>query len=57
MSEEVPDKEFVFLNEFQYDAQAKEWMPWFDFEKFLGEVPVARPKNRGGNTSRATLRF
>ena len=49
--EELLDKELVFLNDFEYDASARDWMPWFYFKNFLegGSVTVARPKNRGGN--------
>jgi hypothetical protein len=53
--EDILDKELVLLNDFEYDAEAKKWMPWFYFKNFLegpcgGSIPVARPKNRGGNT-------
>ena len=43
--------EVVFLNDFEYDAKAKDWMPWSYFKNFLegGNVKVARAKNRGGN--------
>lgn len=49
--EDLLGKEVVFLNDFEYDAGAKEWMPWSYFKNFLegGVVTVARPKNRGGN--------
>lgn len=49
--EDLPGKELVFLNDFEYDASAKDWMPWSYFKNFLegGDVKVARPKNRGGN--------
>ena len=51
--EEILDKEMVFLNDFEYDDAAKKWMAWSYFKRFLegGEIPVARPKNRGGNTT------
>ena len=51
--EELLEKELVYLNDFEYDVGAKEWMPWSYFKNFLeGEVvSVARPKNRGGNTT------
>jgi len=50
--EDLLDKEVVFLNDFEYDTKAKEWMTWWYFKNFLegGEVPVARPKHRGSNT-------
>lgn len=53
--EDLLDKELVLLNDFEYDAEAKKWMPWSYFKNFLegpcgGSIPVARPKNRGGNT-------
>ena len=49
--EELLDKEVVFLNDFEYDPAAKEWMPWSYLKNFLegGAIKVARPKNRGGN--------
>jgi hypothetical protein len=49
--ENLLGKELVFLNDFEYDASAKEWMPWQYFKKILeGEhVQVGCPKNRGGN--------
>ena len=51
--EELLGKELVFLNDFEYDTDAKAWMPWQYFKRFLegGSIPVARPKNRGGNTN------
>ena len=44
-------KEPVFLIDFEYDDEAKKWMSWAYPELFLegGDVPVAGPKNRGGN--------
>ena len=50
--EDLLGKEVVFLNDFEYDSTARHWMPWSYFKDFLegGEVVVARPKNRGGNT-------
>lgn len=44
-------KEFVFLNDFEYNAAAQAWMDWSYFKDFLegGEVAVGRPKNRGGD--------
>jgi hypothetical protein len=53
--EDLLDKELVLLNDFEYDAEAKKWMPWQYFKNSLegpcgGSIPVARPKNRGGNT-------
>ena len=49
--EELLDKELVLLNDFEYDSTAKSWMAWSYFKNFLegGSIPVARPKNRGGN--------
>jgi hypothetical protein len=49
--EDLLDKELVVLNDFEFDAKAKEWMSWQYFKNFLegGSIPVARPKNRGGN--------
>jgi len=49
--EDLPGKELVFLNDFEYDTKAKDWMPWQYFKNFLegGPVKVGRPKNRGGN--------
>ena len=44
-------KEIVFLNDLEYDEDAKKWCPWGYLKRFLeGEpLPVACPKNRGGN--------
>ena len=44
-------KEMVFLNDFEYDEDAKKWLPWQYFKTYLegGSVKVAKPKNRGGN--------
>ena len=49
--EDLIGSEVVFLNDFEYDTGAKDWMPWSYFKNFLegGSVKVARPKNRGGN--------
>ena len=49
--EELLGKELIFLNDFEYDDEAKKWCPWGYFKRFLeGEaLDVARPKNRGGN--------
>ena len=49
--EDLLGKELVFLNDFEYDEDAKKWCPWGYFKRFLeGEkLDVARPKNRGGN--------
>ena len=43
--EDLLDKEVAFLNDFAYDAGAKDWMPWLYFKYFLegGETKVARP--------------
>jgi len=51
--EDLLGKEVVFLNDFEYDASAKEWMPWSFFKNFLegGHLKVGRPKNRGGNAT------
>ena len=47
---ELPNCEIVFLNEFEYDAGARDWMPWAYLKRFLegGVVPVGRPKHKGG---------
>ena len=47
----ILDKEIVFLNDFEYDDDAKKWCAWQYFKRFLeGEaLTVACPKNRGGN--------
>jgi hypothetical protein len=49
--EDLLGKEIVFLKDFEYDGDAKKWMTWAYLERFLegGDVPVARPNNRGGN--------
>lgn len=49
--ETLLDKELVLLNDFEYDAKAKDWMPWQYFKNFLEGRPVsvALPKNRGGD--------
>ena len=49
--ENLLDAEVVFLNDFEYDSGAKDWMPWSYFKNFLEGRPVtvARPKTRGGN--------
>ena len=49
--EDLLGKELVMLNDFEYDAGAKDWMSWSYLKNFLdgGSIPVARPKNRGGN--------
>ena len=49
--EDLLDKEMVFLNDFEFNDDAKKWMPWPFLKNFLeGEhINVARPKNRGGN--------
>ena len=41
----------VFLNDFEYDTGAKDWMPWAYFKDFLegSKVKVAVPKTGGGN--------
>jgi hypothetical protein len=51
--EDLVGKEPVFLNDIGYDDDAKKWMYWAYLERFLegGDVPVARPKNRGWNVS------
>jgi hypothetical protein len=43
--------EVVFLNDFEYDADAPKWMPWQYFKDFLegSEVKVAVPKQSGSN--------
>ena len=49
--EDLLGTEVVFLNDFEYDVAAKEWMPWAYFKDFLegSSVKVAVPKTRGGN--------
>jgi hypothetical protein len=49
--EDLMGKELVFLDDFEYDEDVKEWMSWAYLKRFLegGDVPVAGPKNRGGN--------
>lgn len=49
--EALLEKEFVFLNDFEFNAAAAQWMDWSYFKDFLegGEVAVGRPKNRGGD--------
>ena len=49
--EEMLGKELIFLNDFEYDDDAKKWCPWQYFKRFLeGEdLTIACPKNRGGN--------
>ena len=44
-------KELIFLNDFEYDEDAKKWCPWQFFKRFLEgeELTVAVPKTRGGN--------
>ena len=51
--EDPVGKEPDFLNDFGYDDDAKKWMYWAYLKRFLagGDVPVARPTNRGGNVS------
>ena len=50
--EDLLTAEVVFLNDFEYDSKAPEWMPWAFFKDFLegSPVKVAVPKQRGGNT-------
>ena len=49
--EDLLGAELVFLNDFEYDAGAKDWMPWSYFKNFLegASVTVGCPKNKGGN--------
>ena len=49
--EDLLGSELVFLNDFEYNAEAKDWMPWDYFKNFLegASVKVGCPKNRGGN--------
>jgi hypothetical protein len=52
--ETLVGKELIFLNDMEYDKSARDWMPWSYFKRFVeGEegIAVARPKNRGGNTT------
>jgi hypothetical protein len=49
--EDLLGAEVVFLNDFEYDADAPKWMPWSYMKNFLegAAVKVAMPKNRGCN--------
>ena len=49
--EDLLGSELVFLNDFEYDVGAKDWMPWSYFKNFLegAWVKVSIPKNKGGN--------
>lgn len=49
--EDLLGAELVFLNDFEYDSGAKDWMPWFYFKNLLegASVKVGCPKNKGGN--------
>ena len=49
--EELMGKELIFLNDLEYDEDAKKWCSWQYFKRFLeGEkLTVSIPKNRGGN--------
>ena len=49
--EDLLGSEVVFLNDFDYDADAPKWMPWGYFKDFQegSNVKVAVPKQRGGN--------
>ena len=49
--EELIGKELFFLNDLEYDEDAKKWCSWQYFKRFLeGEaLTVSIPKNRGGN--------
>ena len=44
-------KEIIFLNDFEYDEDAKKWLAWQYFKNLLEGAPVnvARPKNVGEN--------
>ena len=44
-------KELCFLNDFEWDASER-WCRWAHFKNFLEglELPIGRPKNRGGDT-------
>jgi len=44
-------KELVFLNDFEFDEDAKKWMCWGFLKRFLegGSVTVAVPKSKGTN--------
>ena len=50
--ERLLGKELVFLNDFEYDDDAKKWMNWGYLKNFLEgmKVDVALPKNKGSNT-------
>ena len=47
--EKIIGKEIVFLNDFEYDDDAKKWLAWSYLKNMMeGEkLDVARPKNRG----------
>ncbi len=49
--EELLGKELVFLNDFEYDEDAKKWCNWGYLKNFLegGKLTVSRPKNKGSN--------
>lgn len=49
--EELLGKELVFLNDFEYDEDAKKWCSWGYLKRFLegGSLPVAVPKQKGSN--------
>ena len=49
--EDLLGKELIFLNDFEYDDDAKKWCSWGYFKRFLeGEkLTVSIPKNKGGN--------
>jgi hypothetical protein len=49
--EELLGKELVFLNDFEFDEDAKKWCSWSYLKRFLegGKLPVAVPKQKGSN--------
>ena len=51
--EDIVGSEIAFYNDFEYDEDAKKWLPWQYFKTYLegGSVKVAKPKNRGGNVA------
>ena len=49
--EELLGKELVFLNDFEFDEDAKKWCSWGYLKRFLegGKLTVAVPKQKGSN--------
>ena len=52
--ESIIGSEIIFSNDFEYNDDAKKWLNWSYFKNMLeggSSLPVARPKNRGGNVN------